>query len=227
MSTRSNNELRPSIHRIEFFSDAVFAIALTIMILEIQIPEILAERHDDAALRHIGGQLLIYLLSFVVIGIYWANHHFIVFTLPHADRLTLWLNHHVLFWVTLIPLVARFFGEHPTQPRAAAAYAFVMMMCTFALGRIRRHALGISGNELHRVIHARVFWIALAAIAIWAAAIPLAFVDIRLAWLCFLVVPAMFFLPVVRRPMDWIVALGSRKEALTNDPAAGRSGRKE
>jgi uncharacterized membrane protein len=191
-------ELKPSNRRIEAFSDAVFAIVVTIMILEIHIPDELAVGHDSAALMQFGAIIATYALSFVVIAIFWSNHHYLIFTLPKADRATIWLNNNALFWVTLIPLVARFFGLHPTSPRAAAAYAFVIMSCTISFSLLRRHAARISDNEFHRGLHRRVFRRIWPAIAVYAAAMPLAFVDIRLAWACLIVLPVMFFLPITR-----------------------------
>jgi uncharacterized membrane protein len=190
-------ELRPSNRRIEAFSDGVFAIVMTIMVLEIRIPDELAFGSDPDAIMQLGALVATYSLSFIVIAIFWSNHHYLIFTLPKADRATIWLNNNALFWITLIPIVARFFGLHPTSPRAVAAYAFVTMACTVSFGLLRRRAGRISDNEFHRALHRRVFrriWLAVAA---YAAAIPLAFVDIRLAWACLLVLPAMFFLPVI------------------------------
>jgi len=72
------------------------------------------------------------------------------------------------------------------------------MMCTCALTLLRRHAWQVSVSQFHRALHRRVFrkvWIAIAA---YAAAIPLAFVDIRLSWALLIILPAMFFLPIVR-----------------------------
>lgn len=203
MKSRLPEELRPTNRRIESFSDAVFAIALTIMVLEIRVPDILAFADDPVALEHFAVLIVTYAVSFVVVGILWASHHYLIFTLPNADRSTLWLNNFVLFWVTLIPIVARFFGLHPTSPRAAAAYAFVIMMCTLAFTILRRHAAQVSQNELHRAIHRGVFRKAWIAIALYAAAMPLAFIEIKLAWLLLATLPALFFLPVVRRPMEW------------------------
>ena len=191
-------ELRPSSRRIEAFSDGVFAVAVTIIVLEVRVPDSLAFADDAVAFRQFITMLAIYALTFVVVGILWANHHYLVTTLPSADRATLWLNNHVLFWVTMVPVVARFFGLHPTSPRATAAYAFVVMMCTGSLTLLRGHASRISANEFHLAIHRRVFgkvWIAIAA---YATAIPLAFVDIRLSWALLIILPAMFFLPIVR-----------------------------
>ena len=191
-------ELRPTNRRIEAFSDAVFAIVVTIMILEIRIPDVLAFRADHDALMTFAAVIGTYALSFVVIAIFWSNHHYLIFTLPKADRTTIWLNNNALFWITLIPIVARFFGLHPTSPRAAAAYAFVVMTCTISFSLLRRHGARISHNEFHRALHRRVFRRIWPAVLVYAAAIPLAFVDIRLAWACLIVLPALFFLPVTR-----------------------------
>ena len=192
------DELRPTTRRLEAFSDAVFAIAVTIMVLEIRVPDSLAFANDTMGFEQFVTLLAIYCLSFVVVGILWANHHYLVFTLPRTDRTTVWLNNHVLFWVTMVPVVARFFGLHPTSPRATAAYAFVVMMCTGALTLLRRHASRVSRNQFHRALHRQVFRRAWFAISMYAAAIPLAFVDIRLSWALLLILPAMFFLPIVR-----------------------------
>lgn len=191
-------ELRPSNRRIEAFSDAVFAIVVTIMILEIRIPDELAVRVDQNALMPFVAVIGTYALSFIVIAIFWSNHHYLIFTLPKADRTTIWLNNNALFWITLIPIVARFFGQHPNSPRAAAAYAFVVMTCTISFSLLRRHAALISRNEFHRSLHRRVFRRIWPAVMVYAAAIPLGFVDIRLAWACLVVLPALFFLPITR-----------------------------
>jgi uncharacterized membrane protein len=196
---RLPEELRPTNRRVENFSDAVFAIVVTIMVFEIRIPDSLATDNDTAALMQFGALLATYALSFVVVAILWGSHHYLIYTLPKADRTTIWLNNNVLFWVTLIPIVARFFGLHPMSPRAAAAWAFVIMMCTVALSLLRLHASRVSHNTLHKALHQRVFLRAGPAIAAYAATIPLAFVSIRLVWISFLILPLLFILPTTRR----------------------------
>ncbi len=210
----TTDELTPTNRRIESFSDAVFAIAVTIMVIEIRVPDNLAFTDDPVAFRHFAGLLGTYAVSFVVVLILWGSHHYLIFTLPKADRATLWLNNFVLFWVTLIPIAAQFLGLHPTSPRAAAAYAFVIMMCTLAFTLLRRHASWVSHNELHRAIHRTVFRKAWIAIALYAAAIPLAFVNIALTWALLGLLPALFFLPVVRRPMEWPFLSHGEREKL-------------
>ena len=194
-------ELKPDSRRIEAFSDAVFAIVVTLMMLEVRVPEGLAFGHDPAAVRAFATLLATYALSFVITMILWASHHYLIFTIPRPNRTTIWLNTLILFCVTLIPVSAQFFGFHPTSPRAAAAYGFVLMACTISFSLLRAHAVRICPNALHQAIHQRVLRKAWIAIVIYGAAMLLAFVDIRLSWACFLVTPAMFFLPVVR-PLD-------------------------
>jgi uncharacterized membrane protein len=97
-----------STSRVEAFSDGVLAIIITIMVLELNIPE----GHDFAALRETTGTgFLTYLLSFVYVGIYWNNHHH-MFQL--ADRVTgavLWANLHLLFWLSLLPLTTAWMDD--------------------------------------------------------------------------------------------------------------------
>jgi uncharacterized membrane protein len=217
MRSRLPEELRPTNRRVENFSDAVFAIAVTIMVLEISIPDSLAYGSDPSQLRDFLALIITYGLSFVVVGILWASHHYLIFTLPNADRSTIWLNNFVLFWVTLIPIVARFFGRHPSAPRAAAAYAFVIMMCTIAFSVLRTHAVRVTRNELHRAIHRRVFRKAWLGIALYALAIPLAFVSIPLTWALLAALPALFFLPVIRREMEWGVVPRATHERLAHE----------
>lgn len=196
---RLPSELRPSNRRIEAFSDAVFAIVMTIMVFQIHIPDSLATGDDTVALQSFAALLATYALSFVVIAILWGSHHYLIYTLPKADRSTIWLNNNVLFWVTLIPIVARFFGQHPTAPRAAGSWAFTIMMCTIALSLLRLHARRVSRNELHKALHNRVFRKSWPAALAYAATIPLAFFSMPLTWLCFVVLPLLFVLPVTRR----------------------------
>jgi len=89
---------------------------VTIMVLEIRVPDSLAFGSDTNALMQFSTLIVTYALSFVVVGILWASHHYLIFTLPNADRTTIWLNNNVLFWVTTIPI-----GLYPTSPRAVGA----------------------------------------------------------------------------------------------------------
>jgi uncharacterized membrane protein len=195
------SELRPDNHRLEAFSDAVFAIVVTIMVLEIRIPDNLAFGSDPAALNDFATYIGTYALSFLVIVNLWVSHHYLLFTVPNPARSTLWYNSLLLFTVSLLPLATRFLGMHPTSPRAAATYGLVAAVCTTAFMLLRSHAARSTSNEVHRGIHRRVIRRTWLFLAIYLASIPLAFANIWLAWACFVIVPPMLFLPVIRVPV--------------------------
>ena len=194
----AERELRPTSRRLENFSDAVFAIVVTIMVFEIKIPDSLAFGNGPVALREFAVVLVTYILSFYVVANLWTSHHYLLFTIAKPTRITIWLNSLLLFWATLIPVVTRFLGSHPASSRAVAAYAVVGLGATGAFMLLRSHAARTSNNELHRDIHLKVLRRTSLFLAIYGVAIPLAFVSPWLAWACFVAVPPMLFLPIIR-----------------------------
>ncbi len=197
----AQKELKPTNRRLESFSDGVFAIVITIMVLEIHIPDSLAFANDPAALRGFESGLAAYGLSFLVIANLWTSHHYLIFTLNMPARSTIWFNNLLLFTVTLIPLTTRFLGMHPNSPNAAASYGAVAVACTGAFMILRSHAARHSHNQLHREIHRRILRRTWLFLAIYIASIPLAYVNTWLAWACFVSVPPMLFLPIIRVEM--------------------------
>src|SRR5689334_14452894 len=83
---RLRAELKPSSQRIEAFSDGVFAVAVTIIVLEVRVPDSLAFANDAVTFQQFVTLLAIYTLTFAVVRILWANHHYLIFTLPTIDR---------------------------------------------------------------------------------------------------------------------------------------------
>src|SRR5256885_1252420 len=94
--------------RLETFSDGVIAIIMTVMVLELRAP---ADETPEAVLPLIP-VLLSYVLSFIVLGIYWNNHHQFLYGVERIDGSVLWANLHLLFWLSLIPFVTSWMGEH-------------------------------------------------------------------------------------------------------------------
>src|ERR1043166_6951263 len=97
--------------RVEAFSDGVVAILITIMILDLRMPS----GSSLAALRPVLPHFLSYVLSFVILGIYWTNHHHMFHAVRHVNGTVLWANLHLLFWLSLVPLVTGWIGEHGTE----------------------------------------------------------------------------------------------------------------
>src|SRR6476620_4985552 len=94
--------------RMEIFSDAVIAIIMTIMVLELKAP------HDPSweSLWEVWPVLVSYLISFIMLGIYWGNHHHLLHTIKEVRGGILWANLHLLFWLSLIPFVTAWMGEN-------------------------------------------------------------------------------------------------------------------
>lgn len=202
MRKHIESELRPDNHRLESFSDAVFAIVVTIMVLEVRIPDSFAFGNDSAAFNDFATYLGTYALSFLVIANLWVSHHYLLFTVPNPARSALWYNSLLLFTVTLVPIATRFLGMHPTTPRAAATYGMVAAICTASFMLLRSHAARTTHNEVHHGIHRRVIRRTWLFLTIYIASIPLAFANIWFAWACFVIVPPMLFLPVIRVPVN-------------------------
>lgn len=114
--------------RLEAFSDAVIAIIITIMVLELSIP------HEGGwdALRTLVPKFLTYALSFVFLGIYWNNHHHLLQVVERVNGKILWANLHLLFWLSLTPFVTGWMGENGFAPQTVAAYGVVLLLAAIA-----------------------------------------------------------------------------------------------
>jgi len=164
--------------RVEAFSDGVIAIIVTIMVLELKVP-------DDATLRSLGKVVplfLVYALSFLTVAIMWVNHHHYLKTARRAEPSLLWSNNNLLFWMSLIPFATRYLGQNPSSPLPVALYAGLMGVTAAAfywlirvLGRQNAKALGTLATYL--------------ACAGLAAALPKAALAIVV------VLPIIYFIP--------------------------------
>ena len=129
--------------RLEAFSDGVLAIIITIMVLELRAP------HDTglAALRPLLPVLLSYVLSFVYLGIYWNNHHHMMYCTRRVTGAILWANLHLLFWLSLIPFVTAWMGEHPLASIPTALYGLVLLMAGIAYLVLQGQILRVEGPQ--------------------------------------------------------------------------------
>ena len=109
--------------RLEAFSDAVIAIVITILVLELRVPH----EPELAALSDVVPDFLTYVLSFVYLGIYWNNHHHMMVLTERVNGKILWANLHLLFWLSLIPFVTSWMGHTQFAAEPVALYGMVMM----------------------------------------------------------------------------------------------------
>src|SRR5689334_21047170 len=120
--------------RLEAFSDGVIAILITIMVLELRAPQG-AELSD---LREAIPSILMYVLSFVFLGIYWVNHHHLVHAAEKVSGAVLWANLHLLFWLSLVPFVTQWMGRNHYGAVPTAMYGVVMVLASVAYTILQR-----------------------------------------------------------------------------------------
>src|SRR5205085_9134996 len=115
---------------LEAFSDGVFAILITIMVLELKVPQ----GDTPSALIPLVPVFFSYVLSFIYLGIYWNNHHHMLHVTERVTGGILWANLHLLFWLSLVPFVTEWMGEYEFAPVPTAAYGVTLLMA--AIGHI-------------------------------------------------------------------------------------------
>jgi uncharacterized membrane protein len=177
--------------RLEAFSDGVLAIIITIMVLELHVPQ----GRDFGALRPLLPVLLAYVLSFVYVGIYWNNHHHLLHAAKRVNGSVLWANLHLLFWLSLFPFVTAWMGENGTAPQPAALYGIVLMMAALAYWILERRLVSAEGSNsvLARAIGNDRKGVL--SVVIYAVAIPMAFFGHWMAQLFYVVVALIWLVP--------------------------------
>ena len=177
--------------RLEAFSDGVLAIIITILVLELKVPH----GEDLATLKPLLPVFLGYVLSFVYVGIYWNNHHHMLHACRRISGAVLWANLHLLFWLSLMPFVTGWMGENHFAQLPTALYGVVLLMAAIGYWILQRTLIAAEGPDsvLGRAIGGdRKGNLSL---LIYAAAIPLAFLDARLAQACYVIVALMWLVP--------------------------------
>jgi uncharacterized membrane protein len=176
--------------RVEAFSDGVIAILITIMILELRVPR----GSDLQALRPILPHFLSYVLSFVFLGIYWSNHHHMFHAVHHVNGAILWANLHLLFWLSLVPLVTAWIGENGLAAMPTAAYGMVLLCCAISYTVlqtviIRHEPQATLAHAVGSDFKGKL------SMALYVAAIPLAFVHLMVSDAIYVVVALIWLVP--------------------------------
>ena len=138
-------------NRLEAFSDGVIAVIITIMVLEMKIPR----GETFQALEPLIPVFLIYVLSFVYVGIYWNNHHHMLHTCEKVTGAILWANLHLLFWLSLIPITTGWMGENHFAAAPSALYGVVLLMAGVAYLILQQMIIASQGTDslLKKAIH--------------------------------------------------------------------------
>jgi uncharacterized membrane protein len=163
--------------RLEAFSDGVIAILITIMVLELQPAGALPHGTDLAALRPLLPIFLTYVLSFVMLSIYWNNHHHMLHMVDRSTGGILWANLHLLFWLSLLPFVTGWMGENHSAPLPTALYGIVGLGSAVAYTILQKTIIRSQGPQSRLAAAVESDLKGKASLTMYAAAIALAFVN--------------------------------------------------
>ena len=178
-------------NRLEAFSDGVFAIIITIMVLELKVP------HDAGinALKPLLPIFLTYLLSFIYLGIYWNNHHHLLNVCRQISGGIMWANLHLLFWLSLVPFTTSWMGENHFASAPQAVYGVVLLMAGVAYLILQRAIIRREGPDsllaraVGRDVKGKISPLA------YIAAIPLAFVSPWMSGVLYVAAAVMWLVP--------------------------------
>ena len=193
--------------RLEAFSDGVIAIIITIMILELKLPDLHSESSEAQMVAYLKGlapYFFTYVFSFMMIGIFWTNHHHMFHLLETTDETLLWLNFVFLFMLSLIPFATAIVGASPQLSLSVAIYGLVLLLTTvsFLIMRsytIRRKLVHIDKN---RMLRYKIFKLSILArtksifgAIIYALSVAMAYVNVYVAYGLLIIPAIIFFLP--------------------------------
>lgn len=177
--------------RVEAFSDGVIAILITIMVLELKVPQ----GATAAALRPLLPVVSSYVLSFVFLGIYWSNHHHMLHMVDRVNGKILWANLHLLFWLSLVPFVTAYLGQNGAAPIPTALYGAVLLLAGVAYTILQTTIIASQGpgSKLLEAVSGDVK--GKMSVACYAAAIPLAFIAPWVSIALYVVVAGTWLVP--------------------------------
>lgn len=187
MATKRESET----DRLEAFSDGVMAVIITIMAFNVKSP-VGATLSD---LHRVLPELLVYVLSFALIGTYWNNHHHLLRATERLDGAVMWANLHLLFWLSLMPLVTAWIGRYPIHAVPAAAYGVVGLGSAIAYWVLVRRIIHANGESsvvaqaIGRDLKGSV------SLVLYLAGVGFAFVTPVMSYLLYAAVAVMWFVP--------------------------------
>ena len=200
-------------NRLETLADGVFAIVMTILVLDLRVPEIVGAGGLAGDLAALWPRVATYVISFVVLGIYWFAHHQVFHFVARVDRTLVWLNILFFMGVTLTPFAASLLGAYPNEVVAIAFYGILLGLLAL-LGYVIWWYLtgdrGLLAHDLDPVLVKKVRLWFLGGPAVVPLAIGLAFVNTFLSLLVYLILPAIYILV---NPVDRYLAELRRGEA--------------
>ena len=177
--------------RLEAFSDGVFAIIITIMVLELHVP------HGDniSDLLPMMPVFMSYVLSFMYVGIYWNNHHHMIYATERINGAILWANLNLLFWLSLIPFATAWMGENHFTRWPVIFYGLLLIMNGIAYTILCRLLIKEAGTDSPLAKALGRDWKGKLSVVGYTIAVGLTFINPWLAFSIYVMVALMWFIP--------------------------------
>jgi uncharacterized membrane protein len=186
--------------RLLAMTDGVVAIIITIMVLELKVPD----GATLTALLHAWPVFLAYALSFVYVAIYWNNHHHYFHLVQRVNGPLMWANFNLLFWLSLVPFATSWMGEHAFAAVPTATYGVALILPAIAWRFMEAAAIRAQPSHSRLEKYVRRDVKSLLSPLIYAAGIGFSFVAAWAALICYAAVAAMWLMP--DRRIETIVA---------------------
>jgi uncharacterized membrane protein len=177
--------------RLEAFTDGVVAIIITIMVLEMKVPH----GADLAALKESLPVFLVYVLSYVNVGIFWNNHHHMLHASTHVDGRVLWANLFLLFWLSLVPFVIRWIDETGLVTLPVAAYGVVLSMAAVGYHLLQLAIIARNGRTSALAVALGGDLKSKLSLSLYVSAIPLAFFQPWISIALYVLVAVIWLVP--------------------------------
>jgi uncharacterized membrane protein len=177
--------------RLEAFSDGVFAVIITIMVLDLKVPSGM----DLDALKSVLPVFLCYVLSYLYVGIYWNNHHHLLHASERVSGGILWANLILLFCLSLAPFTTAWMGENHYAPLPVAVYGAMLLLAAIAYFILTKSLISHHGKDSVLAQSIGHDWKGAVSIVVYVIAIPSSFVKPWLACACYLFVAIMWLVP--------------------------------
>lgn len=178
-------------NRLEAFSDGVLAIIITVLLLNMYIPQ----SPDIAALKAVVPVFFSYVLSFLYVAIYWNNHHHLLNTVTHVTGKIMWANMNLLFWLSLLPFVTGWMGQNHFAPMPTCLYGIILLLSASAYFILQDTIIISQGKHslLKRAIGKD--WKSWASLALYFLGIVLSLVEHWSATACYFLVALIWIVP--------------------------------
>jgi uncharacterized membrane protein len=182
-------------NRVEPYSDCVFSIVATLLVIELKLPDTGSVFHS---LGVIAPKLLTFVVSFIIISMYWVAHHTVFNFINKVNRNLLWLNNLHLLAVIFLPFPAAVLGSHPFDPHAIILYGGALILANVTLTFLWLYATthpDLAKENLTPFIAHRMRWLHLAPTLLYAAAMAISYVNVWISLAIFVLTPAFYIVP--------------------------------